>query len=71
MGGGHREIEKCERREIFLAQCFMKKIQKRAPNAQRPATGASLRVDSLPPLGFRKTVFFSSHRTHHHIAMRS
>lgn len=27
-GKGHRETEKCERREIFLAQCFMKKIQK-------------------------------------------
>lgn len=31
MGGGHRETEKCERREIFLAQCFMKKIQKKGP----------------------------------------
>lgn len=33
MGGGHRETEKYETREIFLAQCFRKKIQKRAPDA--------------------------------------
>lgn len=50
MGGGHRETDKYERREIFLAQCFIKKIQSRAPDAQQPATGALLRVDSLPPL---------------------
>ena len=48
MGGGHRETAKCDRREIVLVYCFMKKDTKKGAQM----LSYLLKEDLLHPLGF-------------------